>query len=81
MGIHERKLNGYAQAVKYYYKRADLKRAAYFWGKIYAYIRRFGTAKLMIPYMRVMSRFTDEEVYTITDYIKEKYYWQESIRY
>lgn len=60
--------NSYAQASKMYFANRDMRLSARYWNRIYSL--GLNTTDLV----SVMQKFTDKEVYTITDYIRRRYY-------
>lgn len=65
--------NSYAQASKMYFANRDIRLSARYWSRIYSL--GLDTADLV----SAMQKFTDEEVYTITDYIRRRYYMSQGI--
>lgn len=62
----------YAYTCLYFYKQGDLSWAGRYWSKIYT-----AEGSKTTKFSRIAeanSLFTDEQVYAITDYLKEKYY-------
>ncbi len=69
---HERKMKGAAIACKHFYKAGNMKKAMHYWNRLYGYYEKY---KLSInEYFQTMGLFTDQEVFDITDAIKERYY-------
>ena len=64
----EKRATAYADCSIFYYQRGDIRRAARYWNRIYKL--PLSPAALF----RVMQKFTDEQVYTITDRNREQYY-------
>jgi len=64
----EKRAAAYADCAIYYYQRGDIRIAARYWNRIY----RLALSPAAL--FRVMRKFTDEQVYTITDIIRDKYY-------
>lgn len=64
----EKRATAYADCSIFYYQRGDIRRAARYWNRIY----RLPLSPIEL--CRVMRKFTDEQVYTITDRIRERYY-------
>ena len=60
--------NAYADCSIYYYNKGNLKLAAKYWNKIYSLPMN------SIDRVLVMRKFTDEQVYAITDRIRFSYY-------
>lgn len=68
-----RKLNGFATASKHFYNENDFDKAARYWCRMYTLIEHH-----KIPfsiYMPLTATFTDQQVYDITDHIKNKFYY------
>ena len=65
---HEKRAAAYADCAIYYYQRGNLRMAVKYWNKIY----RLALSPEAL--FKVMEKFTDEQVYTITDRIRYRYY-------
>ena len=59
-----------AKRAKTYYAGGDMKNAAKMWCEIYDLYDNTKNADAMMDLYEVMSLFTDNEVYDITDYLK-----------
>lgn len=60
--------NAYAQASKLYLANGNTRVSARYWNKIYSLKLDF------TDLISVMQKFSDKEVYAITDYIRRRYY-------
>ncbi len=68
--------NAFASAAKMYYAEGNIKMAARYWSRIYSVFEHTKASALenSLALAKVMSRFTDNEVYDITDYTRDRYY-------
>jgi len=69
-----RKLRGFAAASKRFYENGNLDKAAHYWCRMYDLVTRH---KIPLDiYMPITETFTDQQVYDITDRIKDKFYYK-----
>lgn len=68
--------NAFASAAKMYYAAGNIKMAARYWNRIYSVfeLSKASLSENSLALAKIMSRFTDNEVYDITDYTRDKYY-------
>ena len=64
-----RKIEGRAAAARLEYANNNLRLAAHYWCQLYEVVRK-NHVKLT-DYFLVMAKFSDREVYEITDYLKK----------
>ena len=64
----EKRASAYADCAIYYYQHGNIRLAARYWSRIY---RLSLSPEAMF---KVMEKFTDEQVYNITDRIRYRYY-------
>lgn len=65
---HEKRAAAFADCAIYYYQHGNIKLAARYWSRIY----RLPLSPEAL--FKVMGKFTDEQVYTITDRVRYRYY-------
>lgn len=62
------------EQAKKHFEKGDVENASKTWCELHDLYENANSEQEIMEFHKLMSLFTDNEVYTITDYLKEQYY-------
>lgn len=68
------KAKNLVEKAKKQFANGDVKNASKTWCELHDLYENANSEQEIMEFHKLMSLFTDNEVYTITDYLKEQYY-------
>ena len=70
----ELKAKNLVEKAKKHFEKGDVENASKIWCEVHDLYEGANSEQEILEFHKIMALFTDNEVYTITDHLKEKYY-------